>query len=564
MNSPTELASTRSKYWPKGLPVDLHLPRTSLSYNLTVAATRYPDKPAYVYYENPFSYSAMLRQAEYVAGFLQQRCGVEHGDRVLLMGQTSPQFATAVHAIFRADAVVVPFNPMNLTEEIAHALSDSGARVAIVAQELFERIEPLLGDALQHVVVFAYSDALAKDIPADVPDWVRAPRRPVAHASASAWVDVQEAALEPSAHRARSQDAALICYTSGTTGKPKGCVHTHASLMTAAITPTLWRGDRPDTVVLGVMPMFHMQGMQSIINSACYVGCTVVLLPRWDVRSAARLIERYRVHVWGVSPAMLLDLLALPDLHDYDISSLAFINGGGAGFPAAVNKRLTEELGIRYLEGWGMTETASMAMCNPPDRTKRQCLGIPTFGVEACVIDAETGAVLGDGETGELWVTGGQVMRGYWNNPTADAETFRDIGGRRFMRSGDLVYRDDEGYYFMVDRLKRMINASGFKVWPAEVESMLHHHPAISEACIIATRDARRGEAVKAVVVLRKDYTGAVSEQDLIGWTREQMASYKCPRSVDFVERLPRGGTGKIDWRRLQDEEKARVAAVSI
>jgi fatty-acyl-CoA synthase len=565
-DSAAPLHAPPSPCWPKGLPTTLHVPRAHLFHNIETAAERYPDKPAYRYFESVTTFARLRRDAEAIAGHLQRHAGVARGDRVLVVGQSSPQFATAVHAILRADAVVVPVNPMNLTHEIAHCVQDSGARVAIVAQELLDRVAPLLGAGLSHLLVFAYGDALtgsgAVEAPGssavEVPEWVRAPRVSLPDARMAHWADALAAAHPPAARAAAPEDLCLIAYTSGTTGKPKGCMHTHASLMTAGITSALWRGDRPDTVVLGVAPMFHMQGFQSLVTTAGFMANTVVLLPRWDARSAAMLIERHRVNQWGVSPAMMLDLLALEDLHAFDISSLGTITGGGAGLPEAVSRRLSDELGVRYLEGWGMTETASMTTCNPPLHGKRQCLGIPTFGVRVRIVDPVTGTPVPDGETGELLVSGGQVMKGYWRNPQADEDTFREIDGHRFLRTGDLVHQDADGYLFIVDRLKRMINASGFKVWPAEVENLMHGHPSVQEACVIAARDARRGEVVKAVVVRRRGEQHQVSEAGLIEWARGQMAAYKCPRIVSFVERLPRAGTGKIDWRRLQEEERAR------
>ena len=543
-------------FWPKDLPARFTLPATSLHFNLRTAAARYPDKPAYVYYGSALTWQALLQDAEALAGWLQQRCGVKRGDRVVVMGQTSPQFATAVHAVMRADAVAVPVNAMLLTDEIAHCVRDSGARTVIAAQELMERIAPLLGDLLDQAIVYAYADALHGQTDDEVPAWVREPLAPPRHAAVTAWRDALGAALVPAPHAAGPHDPAAIAYTSGTTGKPKGCLHTHRSLAAAAITPPLWRADRPDSVFLGVAPMFHMQGFQALINTPAWLGNTVVLLPRWEARAAARLIERHRVNLWGVSPAMLLDLLALPDIDRIDLSSLDIITGGGAALPAAVNERLAA-LGVRYLEAWGMTESASMTLANPPRRSKRQCLGIPTFGVEVRVVDPVTGEPAADGEPGELWVAGAQVMRGYWNNPEADDDTFREVDGRRFLRTGDLVTRDAEGYYFLVDRLKRMINASGFKVWPAEVEALLHAHPDVQEACVISTVDPRRGESVMAVVVKRAD--SGLDADALIAWAREQMAAYKAPRAVRFIDRLPRAATGKIDWRGLEEAERRRA-----
>jgi len=222
-----------------------------------------------------------------------------------------------------------------------------------------------------------------------------------------------------------------------------------------------------------------------------------------------------------------------------------------------VAQRLFDHYGLRYAEGYGLTETAAPSHYNPPDATRQQCLGIPYMGTEARVVDPETLAEMPVGEQGEILICGPQVFRGYWKRPEATAAAFVELDGKRFFRSGDLGHRDADGYFFLTDRLKRMINASGFKVWPAEVESLMFRHPAIQEACIIAAGDSYRGETVKAVVVLRPEHRGQVSEQDIIAWCRENMAVYKAPRIVAFVDALPKSGSGKVMWRLLQEAERS-------
>jgi fatty-acyl-CoA synthase len=226
--------------------------------------------------------------------------------------------------------------------------------------------------------------------------------------------------------------------------------------------------------------------------------------------------------------------------------------------PEAVAARLQTLLGLPYVEGYGMTETIAPSHLNPPDRPKRQCLGVPFVGVDSRIIDPSTLLELPQGETGEIIVHGPQVMLGYWNHPEADEEAFITLEGKRFLRTGDLGRIDEDGYFFMVDRLKRMINASGFKVWPAEVEALLYAHPAIHEACIIAAPDPTRGETVKALIVLRPEFAGKIAEQALIDWSREHMAAYKVPRQIEFVAALPKSGAGKVQWRLLQDREFGR------
>lgn len=555
--NPPELPS---RFWPKGLPAVLQVPQTTMVANLEIAARRYPGKAAYIVYGHHTTWADLWRDAQRLAGWLQQRCGVKPGDRVLLAGQSSPQFATAYHAIQRADAIVVPVNPMNLAEEFAHAAADSGARVLVGAQELWPRLQPLMGREIDHAVVFAYSEGL-DGLDADAPGWFSAPPQPPADPGAAGWTEALAASLTPAPAIAGPDDLCLIAFTSGTTARPKGCTHSHRSLMTAALTPSMWRSDTAEATFLGAAPMFHMQGLQALVNTTTFLGATVVLLPRWDAARAAILLRRHRVNRWGVAPPMLLDLLALPDLPPDVMDSVQVITGGGSALPEAVNERLTRELGIHYLEGYGMTETASMLMANPLHRTKRQCLGIPTFGVSAMVMDPVTLEPYPPGATadsGELWVAGDQVSPGYWNNEAANRESFVERDGKRWLRTGDLVVRDADGYHFLVDRLKRMINVGGFKVWPSEVETLLHRHPAIQEACVIAVPHPTRGEQVRAVVVLRGG--ASLTGEELMAWAREQMAAYKCPKDVEFVVRLPRSGTGKIDWRALQDAARHRGA----
>ena len=228
--------------------------------------------------------------------------------------------------------------------------------------------------------------------------------------------------------------------------------------------------------------------------------------------------------------------------------------------PHAVAQRLQTEFGLTFAEGYGLTETAAPSHANPPERAKLQCLGIPIFGVDSRVVDPQTLQEMPVGEVGEIITRGPMVFTGYWRHPEATRDAFVEFEGKSFFRTGDLGRMDEEGYFFMTDRLKRMINASGYKVWPAEVESLLYRHPAIQEACIIAARDAYRGETVKAVVVLRPEARGSTSAADIVAWSREHMAAYKVPKIVEFVEALPKSGSGKVMWRLLQDQEAARTA----
>jgi fatty-acyl-CoA synthase len=545
------------KFWPAHLMHTLAAPATNVFYNAEVSARRYPDKPFLVFYDTAVTFAEFLDEAERVAGFLERQCGVRKGDRVLLLMQNSPQFVIGYYGILRANAVVVPLNPMNLTQELLRFAEDSGARTALVSQELYPRVEPLLGKSiLNSVIVAAYSDYLKQPTTLAVPDFIAAPRLGLAALNVTLWRDVLASGLRPGPLTAGPDDLCVMPYTSGTTGTPKGCMHTHRTTMHTLVAGMRWFAIQPEVTLMAVAPMFHVTGMQGGMNSPLYVGNTLVVLSRWDRAAAAECVQRYRVSSWTAVPTMIQDFFANPHIAKYDLSSIRRLSGGGAAMPAAVAQRL-QNMGVTYCEGYGLSETMAATHINPADRPKKQCLGIPIQDVDSRVVDPVTLNELPAGEVGEIVTHGPQVFLGYWNKPEDSAQALVDIDGKRFLRTGDLGRVDEDGYFFMVDRLKRMINASGFKVWPTEVESLMYQHAAILEACVIGTHDPHRGETVKAVVVLRPEWRGRIQAQAIIDWCRENMAAYKIPRIVEFVDALPKSGAGKIMWRELQEREAA-------
>nr|WP_295080998.1 long-chain fatty acid--CoA ligase [uncultured Roseateles sp.] len=554
-------------HWPRRLPRELHLPQTSLWFNLEVSAKRFPDKAATIFCGQSCSYAQLKAQAEVLAGWLQAQ-GVQAGDRVALYMQNCPQYLVAFYAVNRANAVLVPVNPMNRAEEFGHYISDPATKLVICSAELAcivhaanQALPP--AQRVKAVLVAHYADALpAQGIPAElaVPEALQQflqsrPELPVMD-GLTLWGDALAQGLQPGSHTAGPEDLALLPYTSGTTGLPKGCMHSNATLMANACGGGLWGYASPEAVGLAVVPMFHITGMLYGVLGPVFQGMTIVIMPRWDRELAGRLISRYRVTHWTCVPTMIIDLFGSPNYKSFDLSSLVYLSGGGAAMPQAVAERLQQEFGLTFAEGYGLTETAAPSHANPPERAKLQCLGIPIFGVDSRVIDPNTLSELPIGEVGEIITHGPMVFRGYWQQPDATAAAFIEIEGKRFFRTGDLGRMDEEGYFFITDRLKRMINASGYKVWPSEVEMLLYKHPAVQEACIIAAKDAYRGETVKAIVVLRAEARGNVSEEDIMAWAREHMALYKAPKQLAFADSLPKSGSGKVMWRLLQEREE--------
>ncbi|KAA0696695.1 long-chain fatty acid--CoA ligase [Halopseudomonas laoshanensis] len=541
--------------WPVSVPHDLELPQTSLYSNLTVSALRYPDHPAIIYYGSTLTYRELDQQAQALAGYLQQ-AGVKAGDRVLLYMQNSPQFVIGFYAILRANAVVIPVNPMNRKAELEYLLEDTESEVALCGLELLDNIAPLVGQrGLREVITSAYSEYVREPTSIDLPDAVKLPPSIPALPGVTDWQQALAANHAPGPLTAGPDDLCVIPYSSGTTGNPKGCVHTHHSVMATTVYCSVWGNAQHNSVQLVSVPMFHVTGMQVCMNSSIFIGGTQVVMTRWDRKVAAQLIENHGITSWRNISTMVVDLLSDPDIDQYNITSLKAIGGGGAAMPLAVAEKLRLKTGLEYAEGYGLSETISATHMNPYHAPKPQCLGIPIIGVDSRVINLDTLEEVGPDVTGEIVVQGEQLFQGYWKRPEATEEAFVELQGKRFFRTGDLGYYDEEGYFFLVDRVKRMINAAGFKVWPAEVESLLYGHPAVQEVCVISAPDTRRGETTKAVIVLAAGQQA--TEEEIINWCQANMSAYKCPKQVTFTDALPKSPTGKILWRTLQEQEWA-------
>ncbi|XJZ28877.1 long-chain fatty acid--CoA ligase [Bacillota bacterium Lsc_1132] len=542
-------------YWPK-ISKSLKVPATSLYDNLKVSAERYPDQTAIIYYGNKISYKQLNEEVNALAGYMQQKLGVTAGEKVLLFMQNSPQFVMGYYAILRANAVVVPINPMLTANELEFYVRDCEIKTALASQELYDRVSPLLGKTtLENLIIAAYSDCTGENFSGIIPKEAEAPRVVFTEENHYLWSEAVQAGYTPGEHTAKADDLAVLPYTSGTTGLPKGCMHTNSTVQANTVGAYYWSNTTTDSVHLMTLPLFHVTGMVHSMHMPIFSGSTMVIMTRWNREAAVELIKNEGCTHWVAIATMIVDFLANPKLKAEDLATLTSISGGGASLPEAVGEKLYKMTGLRYVEGYGLSETIAQTHFNPADRPKMQCLGIPSFDVDARIIEPVTGKELGVGEIGEIIVHGPQVMVGYFNRDDENRSAFIEHDGKQFFRTGDIGRYDEEGYFFIVDRVKRMINASGYKVWPTEVESYLYKHPAIQQACVVGVPDPRRGETVKAFVILNEEAEGKVSEQEIIEWAKEHMAAYKYPRYVEFKKEFPVTSSGKILWRKLQEEE---------
>lgn len=541
-------------HWPRHLSKHLSYPQTGLYEHLETNAQRYPDKVAVNYYGSQVTYAVLNERVKCFAGYLQQQANVQAGDRILISMQNSVAFIVAYYAILRCDAVVVPVNPMNKALELEWYVSDTESKIAIVGSELVAEFETLLDKTcLERIIAARYGDDIFTPTEFVIPETVvQAPGVTETDAVVYFQTALQHAGIQTEATRS-GEDLAVILYTSGTTAHPKGCMLSHRALVAQILTQINWSPWNNTAKVLSVTPFFHVTGM---INAMClpiWLGATTYLMTRWDRVCAAQVVDLHGLTHWCCIPTMVVDLLAMPDVNKYNFKSFTHVYGGGTGMPHAIAQDFETLTGIEFIEGWGMTEMTAGVHLNPYGRGKRQCLGVPLFDVDSRVIDPEIGEELGVRQSGEIISTSPCVFSGYWKNPEATEAAFIEHDGKRFFRTGDVGYYDEEGYFFMADRLKRMINVSGYKVWPSEVESILYQNEKILENCIIPCNKNDRGESVKAVVVLKANQH--MSEDEFKQWCREHMSAYKVPKVVEFTTELPKTASGKINWRLLQDKE---------
>ena len=368
-----------SPFWPEKFDFHLTWPAGNAFGNLERSAARNPDRPAIFYYGATTTYAELLERTIALAGFLQRRCNVRLGDRVLLDMQNSPQFVVAFHAIMRADAVVVPVNPMSVTGELEYLLSDSGARVALIGDELVERFLPLVPDKLDHLIVARYADEAPAHSSDPLPDVMQRPREMLPDGPFTGFAAAVGEKLAPDICRTSEDDLAAMPYTSGTIGRPKACVHRHSAVTFTAAAQAHWYGLDETSVMTAFMPLFHVAGMQASMSAGLFAGAALVIMTRWDKQLIPRLFERHGVTYWSAAPTMIADVLASAELGSQAFADLKTLTGGGASMPVAMAKRLQERYGLRFCEGYGLTETISATHINPLSHPKPQCIGLPIY-----------------------------------------------------------------------------------------------------------------------------------------------------------------------------------------
>ncbi len=559
------------RHWPTGVPKTIDYPRIPVERMLRQTADAHGDTVATVFYGARLTYREIDNAADRFAAGLRQ-LGVKAGDRIGLMVPNSPAYIIAFFGIQRAGGIVVQTNPLYTPRELARLYADAGA-TAVVCLDLFlaNVLSAKAETPLRHIIVADLKDFLPAPLSTLYPIRRRSELRKAGHwpleVPREPWLHRFRELLESPAERGREpqtvspDDVAVLQYTGGTTGVPKGAMLTHGTLIANAHQCASWvpgtESGRERTLI--AIPLFHIYGLMAGLMVSLRLASTMLLVPDpRDLKHLLRVIDRERPTLFPAVPTLYVALMGHPRLRNVDMRGIAACLSGAAPLPVEVRRRWESLTGGRLVEGYGLTEASTVVSANPltKDGLVKEGVGIPFPDADVRIVDLEDdGRDLPIGEAGELLVRGPQVMRGYWNQPEETAATLRD----GWLHTGDIARMDEDGYLYIIERKKDLIIASGFNVYPREVEEVLYAHPAVQEAAAIGVPDAYRGETVKAFVALKPGATA--TDQEIIAFCRERLAAFRVPRQIEFRSDLPKSAIGKVLRRALRDQERAKHAA---
>ena len=515
---------------------DVEIPEIALTEYLIERMRLFGDKTAMV--EGPsgrsYTYNQLIGGIQRVATGLQQH-GLQKGDVLAIYSPNLPEYAIAFHAVSLAGGIVTTINPLYTADELAHQLNDAKAKFLVTISLFLENAQEAAAKSnIQEIFTFD----------------------PVEGVTPFMALTQNDGAMTPVAIDPR-EDLVVLPYSSGTTGLPKGVMLTHHNIVSnmaqcEGITGFNLVG--PDDVLLGLLPFFHIYGMVVIMNMSLAMGATVVTIPRFDPELFLSLIQKHKVTRINLVPPILLMLAKHPLVDQYDLSSLRELTSGAAPLGDDLAEAVVQRVGCNVLQGYGLTETSPVTHVNfnPPEKVKRASVGAAIPNTECMIVDVMSGEAVGHNQNGEIWMRGPQVMKGYLNRPGATAATLDEDG---WLHTGDIGYVDDDGDFYIVDRLKELIKYKGFQVAPAELEGLLLSHPAIADAAVIPSPDEEAGEVPKAFIVPNVELTAV----EVMEWVAARVSPQKKIRRVEFVEQIPKSLSGKILRRVLVDQEREKL-----
>ena len=553
------------KHYPEDIPHSIELPEVPVCQFLTDSFNASPNKVAIHFMGKELTFKEVYESALKFANYLRS-LGVEKGDRVAILLPNCPQSVIAYFGTMYAGGIVVQTNPLYTERELQYQMADSGAKVILSMDILYPRVMKIMKETkLENVIVTGIKDYLPfpKNL---VYPFIQKKQYgfsvKVEHSGYNhLFTEIMKTgSVEPIEleNFDFENDLALLQYTGGTTGYPKGVMLTHKNLVANTKMSHAWLSKTVDgeEVVLGMLPFFHVYGMTTVLIISIMARNKMVLLPKFDVDLALKTIDKQKPTLFPGAPTMYIGLLNHPDIQKYDLSSIKACLSGSAPLPVEIQEKFEAVTGGKLVEGYGLTETSPVTHANFIWSNRvRGSIGVPWPDTESVILRSGDNEILPPGEIGEIAIKGPQVMKGYWNRPEETAATFSD----GWFLTGDLGYMDENGYFYVVDRKKDMIIAGGFNIYPREVEEVLYEHEAIQECVVAGIPDPYRGETVKAYIVLKEGKE--VTEKELNEYCRENLAAYKVPRFYEFRAELPKTAVGKILRRTLVEEEKEKLAA---
>jgi long-chain acyl-CoA synthetase len=548
--------------YPPEIPAALDLQEATVQNYLKQTAEKFPEKAAIHFMGKELTYKQVYNYAKKLAAYLQS-LGIEKGDRVAIMLPNTPQSIISYYAILMAGGIVVQTNPLYMERELEYQMKDSGAKAIITLDILFPRVSKVISNTdLENVIVTAVKDYLPFPKNLVYPFIQKKQYGIIVNVKHEGQNHLFTEIMKQPAGQIKEydfdfeEDLALLQYTGGTTGFPKGVMLTHKNLVANAAMCNAWlyKCKPGEETVLGILPFFHVYGMTAVLILSVMQGSKMVLLPKFDPETTLKTIQKQKPTLFPGAPTIYIGLLNHPDLKKYDLSSIDSCISGSAPLPVEVQEQFEEVTGGKLVEGYGLTESSPVTHANFLWDKKRVkgSIGVPWPETDSVILSMETGEPLPPGEIGEIAVKGPQVMKGYWNRPEETEQVLRD----GWLLTGDLGYMDEEGYFYIVDRKKDMIIAGGFNIYPREIEEVLYEHPAVQEVVAAGIPDPYRGETVKVYIVLKEG--SAATEDELNEFARKHLAAYKVPRMYEFRKELPKTAVGKILRRALVDEEKAK------
>lgn len=541
------------KSWPENLPHDIEVPDTTIHETLTATAKKFPNNPAYYFQGTTLTFQQVDVLSNQLANALIE-LGITKGDRVAFMLPNIPQAPLTLFATLKTGAIVTPINPLFKQHEVNHQLNSAEVKTLIALDIFHDVVEAGRKNTPVETVIYSRIGEYLSKSKALLGRLFRKIPYPTLPSGSGIFLLPELLKGQPTttpSMKIDPDDVAALLYTGGTTGPPKGAMLSHRNFMFNAKVGSHWFPIRMgEECFVGILPAFHAFGFSIVIILSVLIGAAVILIPRPDLKEILSSVEKYKATVLVAVPTLFVSLLSSPLLKKYDISSLEHFFSGAASLPIEVLEQFKQQTGSYIVEGYGMTETSPILTLIPHGVLRPGSVGIPTFNTDIKIVDqTDDSKKMPIGEWGEILARGPQIFQGYWNVPEATKAALQ--GG--WIHTGDIGRFDEEGYLYIGDRKKDLIKRSGYSVFPAEVEALLYRHPAIAECAVIGVPATRVGEEVKAFIVLKPEYHGQITEDEIRQWAKGEMAAYKYPRLVEFRSKLPKSAVGKILRRELRE-----------